>query len=287
MALISENEPQEDSKPSFKSNYPSETHTTSSSKPDPLQIDKPIVALQLLTTAIKLQDLQLAKQCVENLNNRLNETNVLLVLKHLSQYTDDPGTPADRFAPSAPPEGDHWARDLVDNLRNNCYQAIDGRADFVLAHKDVVELGYGDLLSIATRDTLEASSELLVYSAVMRWAVERSKRMSPEAQKVHLRAVLGDLVYAPRYGLMTKKEFLCRTVDGVKGPDRSGVLEESESERILGYIRKKGVGGELPRGAGVPRKRPSRGRGELGCGRRSGCERFLINFLACWTAVFD
>ncbi|KAJ8958108.1 hypothetical protein NQ318_006037 [Aromia moschata] len=275
MVLKVDNEPSEESKPILESSAASEIdetdlkmqeaykNITSSMKADPLTIEKPAVALDLFSTAVKIQNVPLAKQCIEILNNHLNRRNVLLILDRLSKCEMPNPDPYD-VEPSAPPivEDDNqrtedWVQDLIDNLRNNCLLEIDKNADHVLKQKEMLDLSYGDMLSITTRDTLLVSSEVLVYSAIMRWCIEECRRRTLQTQKINLKAVLRDLVYAPRYGLMSKKEFLCRTIDGVKGPDRSGILDENETERILEYIKRRGKNRpskELPFKGSVPRK---------------------------------
>ncbi|XP_057664322.1 uncharacterized protein LOC130898804 [Diorhabda carinulata] len=303
MVLKVDDEPCEETKPILDSTASSEIDDTEnklqeayrniagSMKADPLSIDKPIIALDLFSTAVKVQNVPLAKQCIENLNKHLDKTNVLLILHHLSKCKKFE-TSYD-MEPSAPPlleeeyEGSHdWVQDLIDNLRNNCLLEIDRNADFILRQKEMLDLTYVDILAITTRDTLQVSSEILVYSVVMRWCIEECKRRTLEIQKINITAVLRDLAYAPRYGLMTKKEFLCRTVDGVKGPDRSGILNEVETERILDYIKRKGKnrsGDELPHKGSQPRIVGSKSE----TNRESRCDKFIINFFTCWTAVFD
>ncbi|KAJ8975681.1 hypothetical protein NQ317_005810 [Molorchus minor] len=277
---------------------------TSSMNADPLTIEKPAVALDLFSTAVKVRNVPLAKQCIEILNNHLNKRNVLLILHHLSKCKTQDPDPYD-VEPSAPPIVDHdnqrtedWVQDLIDNLRNNCLLEIDKNADYVLKQKDILELDYNDMLSITTRDTLQVSTEVLVYSAIMRWCIEECRRRTLHTQKINLKAVLRDLVYAPRYGLMTKNEFLCRTIDGVKGPDRSGILDENETEKILLHIKKRGKSRpapELPYKGSLPRKvgheKPwvfhSGVTRDSACSAKSTCDKFIINFLTCWTAIFD
>lgn len=75
---------------------------------------------------------------------------------------------------------------------------IDKNADFVLNHPDLLELNYGDLLNITTRDTLEVSSELVVYCAIMRWGLESQRKKNEEGEELSLRNLLGELIYAPR-----------------------------------------------------------------------------------------
>ncbi|CAH1981693.1 unnamed protein product [Acanthoscelides obtectus] len=269
---------------------------TSTIKTDPLTIDKPAVALDLFSTAVHVKNAALAKQCIEILNNLLNKRDALLILNHLSKCRSDTTGDTCDLEPSAPPieeaPDEDWVHDLVDNLRNNCLLEIDKHADYVLKQKEFLELVYADVLSITTRDTLQVSSEIIVYSAIMRWCIEECRRRTLQTQKVNLKAVLRDLAYAPRYGLMSKKEFLCRTIDGVKGPDRSGVLDEAETERILEHIRKRGKNnpGELPFKGSVPRRASNGKHWMLHSGMTSTkgtCDKFIINFLTCWTAVFD
>lgn len=109
-----------------------------------------------------------------------------------------------------------------------------------------------------------------------------------------------------RYGLMSKKEFMTRTVDGEKGPMRSGILEEREWRRILFFIKEKSKNRpveELPFkwsspriiGNEKPKNLSSRSAlralehltKESHCDTRTRCDKFIINLLTCWTAVFD
>lgn len=86
---------------------------------------------------------------------------------------------------------------------------------------------------------------------------------------------------------MSKAEFFTRTVAEVPGPDRSRILKESEIENILNYIRRKSKNQAvepLPNKGSEPRRRRnSSGNNSL----NPACEKHLLNFLTCWTAVFD
>lgn len=96
---------------------------------------------------------------------------------------------------------------------------------------------------------------------------------------------------------MSKSDFLCRTIDGVKGPDRSGILTEGETEKILDHIKKVSknqTGLELPfKGSRRRKKRVDNATfnsGTSNCSSTlstSACDKHIINFLTCWTAVFD
>ncbi|CAH1155331.1 unnamed protein product [Phaedon cochleariae] len=273
---------------------------TSSKNPHPLTIDKPEVALDLFLTAVNVQDVPLANQCIESLKGCMCKRTALPILKGLAKCKVRSFDPYST-EPSAPPlkesddgHNDDWVHDLIENLKNDCLLEIDKNADFALKQKEILEMDYCDILSITRRDTLQVSSEMIVYSAVMRWCIEECHRRTLQAQRINLKAVLRELAYAPRYGLMSKKEFLCRTVDGVKGPDRSGILDEQETERILEYIRRKSKNRpaeELPFKGSVPRKPASekakKFRSDSSCSSKSTCDKFILNFLTCWTAIFD
>lgn len=135
--------------------------------------------------------------------NKDNALDCLARLKLISTITHD-------FEPSAPPPGflgkkdsgesqnKDWISDLEDNLRNLCLLEIDKNADYILKKRDLLGLDYGDLFNITTRDTLQVSSELVVYSAVMRWAVAEHRRKGANGEELNLKNTLQELIYAPR-----------------------------------------------------------------------------------------
>ncbi|KAF5305609.1 hypothetical protein FQR65_LT07689 [Abscondita terminalis] len=288
----------------------------SSMKAGPLQIKSPLTGAELLFTAVRLQNMPLAKQCIENLDQQLDKSNVLLILSSLTKCKMACNI-KNEFEPSAPPiiENEHqrgtdWVQELTDPLRHNCLLEIDKNADFILKQKEVFDLTYLDILSIAERNTLQVTDELLVYSAVYRWAIAECHRRTLSIHLLNIRAVLRQLSYTPRYGLMPKTKFLCRCVDNVKGPSRSGLLEEKEWRLIKFYIQEKSKRRsveELPHkwsqprviGTDKPRILSSRSSSPMAattttfvattsnCQTKTTCEKCLINFLTCWTAIFD
>lgn len=86
---------------------------------------------------------------------------------------------------------------------------------------------------------------------------------------------------------MTKDEFLTRTIGDIQGPDRSGFLKESEIRDILNYIKKKSKHQTVPplpfKGSQPRSRRNSSEKTTL----NPVCEKHFLNFLTCWTAVFD
>lgn len=282
----------------------------SSMQSDPLEISSPKIALDLLSTAVRLQNIPLIKQCIEIIDNQLDPSILVSVLKRLSECTSQG---RDNFEPSAPPitESENrnnigWIEDVINNLRHNCLLEIDRHADTILKDLFFSTLSYNDVLQITSRDSLQISSETIVYSAIMKWAHAECYRRTLEPQFQNLRDVLRDLVHAPRYGLMTKKEFTARKADGEKGPTKSGILEEKEWRRILFYIREKKKNRpveELPFKGSTPRRRSFEKPKLLSARsiksasdcptkdliRRNSkrCDKIFLNVLTCWTAIFD
>lgn len=272
-----------------------------------LEISSPKLALELLSTAIKLQNLLLVKQCIEVIEKQLDQTVLLSVLFHLSDSKTS--------EPSAPPlleienEKDvNSIKELVNKLRQKCLIEIDKNADSILKDTEFLKLSYEDVLQITTRDTLKISSETVVYGAVMRWANQECKRRTLEPYLLNIKAVLRDLIYSPRYMNMTKKEFLLKKIDGERGPTRSGILEEKEWRQILNCINDKHKNRLLNDPKGLTyRHDPNYGekaaflnskvteRSQSNSTRdvesttitSNRCDKILLNLLTCWTAVFD
>lgn len=88
---------------------------------------------------------------------------------------------------------------------------------------------------------------------------------------------------------MSRKDFQCRSVDGVKGPARSGILDDSEIDRIMKYLKRNknrcSASEELPYKASQHRLILKKN--DRQCNERTSCDKWLINFLTCWTTVFD
>ncbi|KAK9892817.1 hypothetical protein WA026_022278 [Henosepilachna vigintioctopunctata] len=296
-----------DKSPTIENAY---RNITSSMQADPLEISSPILALDLLSTAVKLRNIPLAKQCIEILDKQLDPTILIKVVSRLSDCTSQN---KDNFEPSAPPiieckdRGSiDWVEDLINNLRHNCLLEIDKHADYILKDPDFLKLAYNDVLQITTRDTLQVSNETIVYCAIMKWASAECNRRTLQPHLLNIKAVLRDLVYAPRYGLMTKKEFQSKKIDGEKGPTKSGILEEKEWRRMLFYIKEKSrnrpveelpLRGSFPRRVGREKPKvlssqscrrssdcPTK---DLNCTTSNRCDKIFLNILTCWSAVFD
>ncbi|XP_045463080.1 BTB/POZ domain-containing protein 2-like isoform X3 [Harmonia axyridis] len=283
---------------------------TSSMQADPLEISSPKLALDLLSTAVRLQNMPLVKQCIEIIDKQLDPSILISVMSRLSECTSQR---RDNYEPSAPPiiESENrgnidWVVNQIENLRHNCLLEIDRYADAILKDLFFSTLPYMDVLRITTRDSLQVSSETIVYSAIMKWAHAECYRRTLQPHLTNLKAVLRDLVHAPRYGLMTKKEFTSRKIDGEKGPTRSGILEEKEWRRILFFIKEKSKKRPVeelpfycsrPRGRGCEKPKllssESARRAsdcttkDLECSTSNRCETIFLNIVTCWATIFD
>lgn len=271
----------------------------------------PKAAVDLLSRGTLLQDKNLVTKSIENLDQFLNKDNVLLVYSSLSKCKN---WEAGDFEPSAPPAHEEdqrnaeWVQGLIDSLRHNCLLVVDKNADYILKKSEIANLSYEDFLAIVGRDSLKVSDEALVYCAIYRWGVNSCMKKGMGTSAENLRSVLRELCYAPRYGLMSKKQFLAKTIEGIKGPTRSEILDEQEWRLVKFYVEEKSKNRPvqpLPHkfsstrtaGHGKPRVLSPRSSACLtrnesltvrrNCTATGKCERCLINLLSCWTAVFD
>ncbi|KAL1517347.1 hypothetical protein ABEB36_001121 [Hypothenemus hampei] len=277
---------------------------TSSMMADPIHQTNPVTALSLLETALTNRNVPLAKHYIDNLAELIRKDNALTILHRMGRWVH--ASELDRqlnFEPSAPPlvdnaqeRNDDWMKQPLNRIRDRALREIDKDGDYFLKQTEFEELHYQDVLDITVRDTLRVSSELVVYSAIMRWASNECQRKGLSNEDVNMKAVLKDLIYAPRYGLMSKKEFGRRTIDDHRGPDRIGLPLEI-NEQILNYIKSKGKKKTINTRTELPYKM-SRPRGSFDSSRsvkrhrkdedkRPTKEKAILNCLGCFTAVFD
>ncbi|XP_066154922.1 uncharacterized protein [Euwallacea fornicatus] len=262
---------------------------------DQINQTNPIVALALMETALVNRNVPLAKHYIDTLPGLIQKENAFEVMQSISKWIHP--SEADRqlnFEPSAPPlvdnnqeRNDNWMKEPLNRLRNNILLEIDKNGDYFLKSKEFKQLHYQDVLDVCVRDTLKVSGEMVVYCAIMSWAEAECLRKGLVGNEdANIKSVLKDLIYAPRYGLMSKREFRTRTIEGHKGPDRIGIPSEL-NERIVRYIaqksKRKTLSEELPH-------KMSRERSVKGKIRQesfSTKEKVIVNCLTCFTAVFD
>lgn len=110
---------------------------------------------------------------------------------------------------------------------------IDSNPTNVLCQERFEELSAQEVAELARRDTLNLSSECILFSALDRWAAAECRRQGVEPSPFNKRSVLSDdICFSVRYLLMDDREF-------VGGPMASGILTTDECvyivARILGH----------------------------------------------------
>ncbi|XP_014368876.2 BTB/POZ domain-containing protein 6 [Papilio machaon] len=211
---------------------------------EPTQLNSVATARCSLDAAYKFLCPQLAERCARRLDEMLNASVALEILRDLRfMCARLPG------AASAPPlpslTNDTAARLLAqcscwcDSLAHNALLVLDENADEALTDERLEELTYEDLALIVKRDTLRVSSELVLAEALSRWSTAACKRTKRELTPGNKRAALGELAYCPRYLLLAGEEL-----------ERALALELLEPmERALVMARARKLSAPVPVGA--------------------------------------
>ncbi|PSN57673.1 hypothetical protein C0J52_05425 [Blattella germanica] len=115
-------------------------------------------------------------------------------------------------------------------LHHNCLQYIDIYASKIVEQEQVEDLDLKALRLIAERETLNLSSEIILFDALDRWCNRECKRRRLELSQENRRGVLGqEILFSVRYLLMSSEEFL-------QGPMQSGLLDQNETAVMLAHI---------------------------------------------------
>lgn len=162
---------------------------------------------------------QLASRCLSHISEHVNPSSVLIVLSHL-------------LCPEIHPTADNECHDN-DNERNElvfkCFLIVDHHADEVLQSEAFETIEHKLMIEIVKRDSLEVSSEAVVFDSVMRWACRACKRQRRELTADNKCSVLGKALFLVRYLVMTPEEFL-------RGPVSQGVLSREDKELFLSHL---------------------------------------------------
>ncbi|KAL0111707.1 hypothetical protein PUN28_013122 [Cardiocondyla obscurior] len=177
----------------------------------------------------------LAQLAVSYLEKHLTPSSVLEIYQNLGLYANDlREADYDRSpnSPSAPPHEDDASviSTLCTNLLLKCLFVIDSNPAKVLQQEHFEELSAQEVAQIARRNTLNITSECILFSALDRWAAAECRRQGIEPLPTNRRAVLSDDVwFSVRYLLMDDKDF-------VGGPMASGILTNEECVLIVSKI---------------------------------------------------
>lgn len=92
-------------------------------------------------------------------------------------------------------------------LLYNCLQLIEMHAEEIFQQDEMTRLTFKELEMIAKRDSLQMSSETVLYDLLCNWSKEECLRKTIDITSESRRRVLGALCYTPRYLIMSFNEF--------------------------------------------------------------------------------
>ncbi|XP_014484432.1 PREDICTED: BTB/POZ domain-containing protein 6-B isoform X2 [Dinoponera quadriceps] len=180
---------------------------------------------------------ELARLAAAFLEKKLDEITVLEIYQGLGLYANNSTPDSDRSpcSPSAPMSPGDEANEIAavcTDLLFKCLFVIDLSPAVVLHQERFEELSVQEVAHLARRDTLNLSSECILFSALDRWAAAECRRQGLEPLPFNKRAVLSDeICFSVRYLLMNDQEF-------VSGPMASGILTNEECVHIVSRILK-------------------------------------------------
>ncbi|XP_055935377.1 BTB/POZ domain-containing protein 6-B-like isoform X2 [Argiope bruennichi] len=166
----------------------------------------------------------LTTHCLSHISKNVNTSNVLIVLSHL--LCPEVHHPCND---SAPLEECHDNDNERNELVFKCFLIIDHHADDVLQSELFETLELELMVEIVKRDTLQVSSEAVVFDSVMRWACRACKKQRKELTSENKCSVLGKALYLVRYLTMTPEEFL-------RGPVSHGILCKEDKDLFLSKL---------------------------------------------------
>ncbi|EFN86774.1 BTB/POZ domain-containing protein 2 [Harpegnathos saltator] len=203
--------------------------------------DEPVIFISVSTARVTLDAAhqylcsELVRLAATYLVQKLEKSTVLEIYQGLRLYASDSTPTSDRslYSPSAPqPPGDEADEiaAICTDLLLKCLFVIDSDPAAVLRQERFEELSVQEVAQIARRDTLDLSSECILFSALDRWAAAECRRQGLEPVPFNKRAVLSDeICFSVRYLLMNDQEF-------VRGPMASGILTNEECVYIVSRI---------------------------------------------------
>lgn len=165
--------------------------------------------LRLLNLSTSFQLSELTKHCINFLRTKITIANVLDILDGAYRNSITEG-----------------------QLIGPCLALLDRHADAVFSSvsiNSIEKLDQNLLENILKRDSLSLSSELLAFDAIANWSSHQCLKKRLPVTGDNKRQILGSTLFAIRYLLMSKEEFL-------KGPYTSDLLTEDEKKYLLGKI---------------------------------------------------
>lgn len=165
--------------------------------------------LRLLNLSTMFQLPELTKYCIHFLRTNITKDNVLEILDGAYRNSVNDG-----------------------ELIGPCLALLDRNADSIFSPANFTSIEKLDqelLVNILVRDSLCLSSELLAFDAISNWSSHQCLRKRLPVTGENKRQLLGRVLFAIRYLLMSKEDFL-------KGPYTSDLLTEEEKKYLLAKI---------------------------------------------------
>ncbi|KYN32208.1 BTB/POZ domain-containing protein 6 [Trachymyrmex septentrionalis] len=206
--------------------------------------DEPVNFISVTTARVTLDAAHqylcpgLARLAVVYLENHLTPSTVLEIYQGLGLYANELQEGDSNFdrssnlppTPSAPGDDASVIAAMCTDLLLKCLTVIDSNPVKVLHQEYFEELSVQEVAQLAYRDTLNITSESILFNALDRWAAAECRRQGIEPLPVNKRTVLSDDVcFSVRYLLMNDREF-------VSGPMASGILTNEECVHIVSKI---------------------------------------------------
>ncbi|KYN20232.1 BTB/POZ domain-containing protein 6-B [Trachymyrmex cornetzi] len=206
--------------------------------------DEPVNFISVTTARVTLDAAHqylcpgLARLAVVYLEKHLTPSTVLEIYQGLGFYANELREGDSGFdrssnllsTPSSPGDDASIIAAMCTDLLLKCLTVIDSNPVKVLHQEYFEELTAQEVAQLAHRDTLNITSESILFNALDRWAAAECRRQGVEPLPVNKRAVLSDDVcFSVRYLLMNDQEF-------VSGPMASGILTNEESVHIVSKI---------------------------------------------------
>ncbi|XP_018397192.1 PREDICTED: BTB/POZ domain-containing protein 6 [Cyphomyrmex costatus] len=206
--------------------------------------DKPVNFISVSTSRATLDAAHqylcpgLARLAVTYLERHLTPSTVLEIYQGLGLYANDLREDDSSFdrssnspsTPLSPGDDASVIAAVCTDLLLKCLYVIDSNPVKVLRQEQFEELSAREVAQLARRDTLNITSESILFNALDRWAAAECRRQGVEPLPVNKRAALSDdICFSVRYLLMNDREF-------VSGPMASGILTNEECVHIVSKI---------------------------------------------------
>jgi BTB And C-terminal Kelch/BTB/POZ domain len=252
--------------------------------------------LNVLELASIFQCQELVIACVKELDLKLSAENVLDVFKALRYYSTQ----------TAFVNQPVTAEDYLNAMLSNSLQFIDQHAAEILTQSDLSTLRFEELELIIKRKALQLPSETILFNLVVEWSSKECERKMIEPSEENRQKVLGGLIYAPRYLLMSYDDFKkCRDrvslidppeiqlIENVFNKKKSSTLTDEQNSMLENFSEPRSPFAAMPihlSARSDPKKYPAKMRKyakKLAQGREKRSENCLLNCISVFACIFE